>query len=164
MGIFKFFKKRPSQKILVSREYREDWGFYTFPTDKGDVTIRAIVHESSKGEKTVLYERIGEWLPERTSEDVFVKDIFQIVRLVSNGRTNEEVMDVLLGNLPYSGVFILDSDVLKYISELSLVLVSMYGNCDKDDLLQRMMQYAENNYQIKYLFAEFKNKRKRLYQ
>ena len=120
MGIFKFFKKRPSQKILVSREYRDDWGFYTFPTDKGDVTIRAIVHESSKGEKTVLYERIGEWLPERTSEDVFVKDIFQIVRLVSNGRTNEEVMDVLLGNLPYSGVFILDSDVLKYISEFML--------------------------------------------
>ena len=82
MGIFKFFKKRPSKKILVKREYRGDWGSYTFPTDKGDVTISAIVHESSKGEKTVVYERIGEWLPERTREDKFVKDVSQIVQLV----------------------------------------------------------------------------------
>ena len=160
MGIFKFFKKRPSQKILVSREYRDDWGFYTFPTDKGDVTIRAIVHESSKGEKTVLYERIGEWLPERTSEDKFVKDVSQIVQLVSSGRTNEEVIGALLENPPHYGALIMDVNVRTYISELYLVLVAMNENCNKDDLLQRMMQYAEKNYQVINTMQNLRKKRK----
>ena len=68
-------------------------------------------------------------------------------------------MDALLGN-PYNGVFITDSDVLKYISELYLVLVAMNRNCNKDDLLQRMMRYAKNNYRITDPFAEFGKNRK----
>lgn len=159
MCIFTFFKKQLSKKVLVKKEYHGDMVSYTFPTDSGDVTICAFGYESSPGQKYAVYERLGEWLPIRTSEDVFVKDVFQIVQLVSNGHTNEEVMDALLGN-PYNGVFITDSDVLKYISELYLVLVAMNRNCNKDDLLQRMMRYAKNNYRITDPFAEFGKNRK----
>ena len=65
-------------------------------------------------------------------------------------------MDALLG----SRVFITDSDVHNYISELYLVLDAMNRNCNKDDLLQRMMRYAENNYRITDPFAEFGKNRK----
>ena len=159
MCIFKFFKKQSSKKVLVKKEYHGDMISYTFPTESGDVTICAFGYESSPGGKYVVYERLGELLPIRTSEDAFVKDVFQIVRLVSNGHTNEEVMDALLGN-PFNGVFIMDIDVLKYISELYLVLVAMNRNCNKDDLLQRMMRYAKNNYRITDPFAEFGKNRK----
>ena len=160
MGIFKFFKKRPSKKILVKREYRGDWGTYTFPTDKGDVTISAIVHVSSQGAKTVLYECLGEHGPEITSEDKFVKDVSQIVQLVSSGRTNEEVIGALLENPPHYGALIMDVNVRTYISELYLVLVAMNENCNKDDLLQRMMQYAEKNYQVINTMQNLRKKRK----
>ena len=75
MCIFKFFKKQLSKKVLVKKEYHGDMVSYTFPTDSGDVTIRAFGYESSPGQKYAVYERLGEWLPIRTSEDVFVKDV-----------------------------------------------------------------------------------------
>lgn len=156
MCIFTFFKKQLSKKVLVKKEYHGDMVSYTFPTDNGDVTIWVIGGESSIVGKYVVYERLGEQCPIRASEENFVKDVFQIVRLVSNGHTNVEVMDALLG----SRVFITDSDVLKYISELYLVLVAMNRNCNKDNLLQRMKRYAENNYRIIDPLAEFEKIRK----
>ncbi len=156
MGIFDLFKRTShSSKESIKKEYVGNMVHITFPTSNGSFTIKAKSVDGIGESKGVVYDcfivAINQWQKQGMGENDFIHDMEKVVNMVSNGIDNKNVMKTLLNQHIAQSGRLIDTDLCTYISELYLAIIAIKGNCDRDILLDQMMQVAEHEFS-KYIY------------
>lgn len=163
MGFFDLFKDSSSfsnSKKSIRKNYVGNMVHIIFPTSKGDYTIKVQSIGGPDGRKGVMYDcflvAIGQWQQQGMGEDDFIKDMQEVVNLVAAGNSENVVMENLLGKHIAQSGRLIDTDLCTYISELYLALVAIKGSCNRNILLDQMMQLAERNFGDKLFLTKYK--------
>lgn len=151
MGFFDLFKNSsPSSEKSIKKNYVGNMIHLTFPTSKGEFTVKANSVGGPGGAKGVMYDcfivALGQWQQQGMGEDDFIKDMEEVVNLVVDGNTEKTVMETLLKKHVARTGRIIDTDLCTYISELYLALIAVKGSCNRNNLLDQMMQVAEKGF------------------
>lgn len=161
MGFFDLFKSTSSSSgKSIRKNYVGNMIHLTFPTSKGDFTVKANSVSGPGGAKGVMYDcfivALGQWQQQGMGEDDFIHDMEKVVNLVADGNSNKTVMETLLKqHIALSGRLI-DTDLCTYISELYLALIAINGSCNRNELLDQMMQVAERGFGNKLFITQYR--------
>ena len=161
MGFFDLFKSSsPSSEKAIKKNYVGNMIHLTFPTSKGDFTVKATSVSGPGGAKGVMYDcfivALGQWQQQGMGEDDFIKDMEEVVNLVADGNTEKTVMETLLKKHVARTGRIIDTDLCTYISELYLALIAVKGSCNRNNLLEQMMQVAEKGFGNKLFITQYR--------
>ena len=161
MGFFDLFKSSsPSSEKAIKKNYVGNMIHLTFPTSKGDFTVKANRVSGPGGAKGVMYDcfivALGQWQQQGMGEDDFIKDMEEVVNLVADGNTEKTVMETLLKKHVARTGRIIDTDLCTYISELYLALIAVKGSCNRNNLLEQMMQVAEKGFGNKLFITQYR--------
>ena len=99
---------------------------------------------------------LGQWQQQGMGEDDFIKDMEEVVNLVADGNTEKIVMETLLKKHVARTGRIIDTDLCTYISELYLALIAVKGSCNRNNLLDQMMQVAEKGFGNKLFITQYR--------
>lgn len=89
-------------------------------------------------------------------EDDFIQDMEKVVNLVVDGNNEKTIMETLLKQHIAQTGRLIDSDLCTYISELYLALVAINGSCNRNSLLDQMIQVAEREFGNKILITQYR--------
>ena len=162
MGFFDLFKSTSpsSSEKSIRKNYVGNMIYLTFPTSKGDFTIKANSVGGPGGTKGVMYDcfivALGQWQQQGMGEDDFIHDMEKVVNLVADGNNNKTVMETLLKQHIAQFGRLIDTDLCAYISELYLALIAINGSCNRNELLDQMMQVAERGFGSKLFITKYR--------
>lgn len=162
MGFFDLFKSTSpsSSEKSIRKNYVGNMIYLTFPTSKGDFTIKANSVGGPGGTKGVKYDcfivALGQWQQQGMGEDDFIHDMEKVVNLVADGNNNKTVMETLLKQHIAQFGRLIDTDLCTYISELYLALIAINGSCNRNELLDQMMQVAERGFGSKLFITQYR--------
>lgn len=162
MGFFDLFKSTSpsSSETSIRKNYVGNMIYLTFPTSKGDFTIKANSVGGPGGTKGVKYDcfivALGQWQQQGMGEDDFIHDMEKVVNLVADGNNNKTVMETLLKQHIAQFGRLIDTDLCTYISELYLALIAINGSCNRNELLDQMMQVAERGFGSKLFITQYR--------
>lgn len=149
MGFFDFFKSSPKINSL-SKNYVGDEIHLTIPTKTGSYTVKAKSAPGPNGSKGVMYDcfiiALGQWAQQGMEESEFISDMQKVVEMIADGKSDNEVMYSLLSTHRSKNGRIIDSDMCTYISEILLANIAVKGSCNRNVLLDKMMQIAERSF------------------
>lgn len=153
MGLLELFRKNSisqEKDVSVQKKYIGDNLQLTFNAGKGNVVINVVTSITPTGSRGVMYDcfliAANKWLQQGLEESEFISDMKNIISLASDGLTSKEIMKLLLKQHISANGRLLDSDLCTYISELYLAQTALTGYCNRDVLLDEMMQVAERNF------------------
>lgn len=133
---------------------------FTFPTPKGDCTIKVDCLPLPNGDKGVLYDcfitAINQWQQQGMSEEDFIKDMKEVISLVIDGNSDKTVMEILLKKHINDHGRLIDTDLCTYISELYMAFVAIKGDCDRNYFLNQMFQIAIQEFGHKLFFTKYR--------
>ena len=147
MGFFDLFKSTSpsSSGKSIRKNYVGNMIHLTFPTSKGDFIVKANSVSGPGGAKGVMYDcfivALGQWQQQGMGEGDFIHDMEKVVNLVADGNNNKTVID---------------TDLCTYISELYLALIAINGSCNRNELLDQMMQVAERGFGNKLFITQYR--------
>ena len=162
MGFFDLFKSTSpsSSEKSIRKNYVGNMIYLTFPTSKGDFTIKANSVGGPGGTKGVMYDcfivALGQWQQQGMGEDDLIHDMEKVVNLVADGNNNKTVMETLLKQHIAQSGRLIDTDLCTYISELYLALIAINGSCNRNELLDQMMQVAERGFGSKLFITQYR--------
>lgn len=162
MGFFDLFRKTSSSSSekSIRKNYVGNMIHLTFPTPKGDFTVKANSVSGPGGAKGVMYDcfivALGQWQQQGMGEDDFIHDMEKVVNLVVDGNNNKTVMETLLKQHIAQSGRLIDTDLCTYISELYLALIAVNGSCNRNELLEQMMQVAERGFENKLFITQYR--------
>lgn len=155
-----FRENSPSLEKSIRKSYIGNIIHLTFPTLKGDFTIKANSVGGPEGPRLVMYDcfflPLAQWQQESMGEDDFIQDMEKVVNLVVDGNNEKTIMETLLKQHIAQTGRLIDSDLCTYISELYLALVAINGSCNRNSLLDQMIQVAEREFGNKILITQYR--------
>ena len=159
MSILNYFKKFFGTGGSVQKRYHGNKVVFSFPKENISIEVDSV--NAPNGSKGVLYDcflvALGQWHKQGMSEEDFIKDMSNVINLVTSGHSDEEVMDTLLSEHISSFGRLIDTDLCTCISEMQMVLSALNRNCNRNDFFNRMMQYAQNRFGDKLFITNYKN-------
>lgn len=161
MGFFDLFRTSSLySKKSIKKNYVGNMIHLTFTTSKGKFTVKANSVGGLGGAKGVMYDcfivALGHWQLQGMGEDEFIKDMEEVVNLVADGNTEKTVMETLLKKHVARTGRIIDTDLCTYISELYLALIAVKDSCNRNNLLEQMMQVAEKGFGDKLFITQYR--------
>ena len=161
MSFFDLFKRSSlSSEKSIKKNYVGNMIHLTYPTSRGDFTVKANSVCGPGGAKGVMYDcfivAIGQWQQQGMGEDDFIKDMKEVINLVADGNAENRVMETLLRKHVARTGRIIDTDLCTYISELYLALIAVKGSCNRNNLLDQMMQVAEKEFGNNLFITQYK--------
>lgn len=161
MGFFDLFRRTsPSSMKSIKKDYVGNMIHLTFSTAKGEYIVKAKSVNGPNGAKGVMYDcflvALGQWQQQGMSENDFIKDMEKVINLIVGGNDNKSVMKTLLRQHISKSGRLIDTDLCTYISELYLALIAIKGSCNRDVLLDQMMQVAEQEFGNKLYITKYK--------
>lgn len=162
MGFFDLFKSTSpsSSGKSIRKNYVGNMIHLTFPTSKGDFTVKANSVSGPGGAKGVMYDcfivALGQCQQQGMGEDDFIHDMEKVINLVADGNSNKTVMETLLKQHIAQSGRLIDTDLCTYISELYLALIAINGSCNRNELLDQMMQVAERGFGNKLFITQYR--------
>jgi hypothetical protein len=162
MGFFDLFKSTSpsSSGKSIRKNYVGNMIHLTFPTSKGDFIVKANSVSGPGGAKGVMYDcfivALGQWQQQGMGEGDFIHDMEKVVNLVADGNNNKTVMETLLKRHIAQSGRLIDTDLCTYISELYLALIAINGSCNRNELLDQMMQVAERGFGNKLFITQYR--------
>lgn len=161
MWFFNLFKESSDTSTKsIEKKYIGNEIHITFPTIRGDYTVVVESVASPNGMKGVMYDcflvAAGQWQRQGMGEDDFIKDMKEVMRLLTDGNNNEAIMTSLLKQHISQSGRLIDTDLCTYISELYLALIAVNGDCNRNLLLDQMMQVAERNFGDKLFITRYR--------
>ena len=149
MGLFDFLKVSSSDD-QVTKNYVGGNIHLTIKTQFGSYTVKAQSASGPGGAKGVMYDcfliAVGQWVQQGMEENEFISDMAKVVKMIAEGKSDNEVMFSLLSEHKSKNGRIIDSDMCTYISEIMMAKIAVKGSCDRDILLDQMMQVAERSF------------------
>lgn len=134
----------------ITKKYVGDEIHLTIPTQSGTYTIKVNSVPRPDGCKCVMYDcfhiALGKWIQGTLEESEFIHDMKEVVNMVASGKTDNDVIYSLLFTHKAKNGRIIDSDVCTYISEILMAKIAVKGSCNRDCLLEQMMQVAERSF------------------
>ena len=150
MGFFDFFKSSSSSSNSATKKYVGEDIHLTIPTRTGSYTVKAKSVNGPNGSKGVMYDcfmvALSQWAQQGMDESEFITDMKKVVELIAEGKSDNEVMFSLLSAHKAKNGRIIDSDMCTYISEILMAKIAVKGSCNKNVLLDQMMQVAERSF------------------
>ena len=161
MGFFDLFKRTSqSSEKSIKKEYVGNMVYLTFPASNGAFTIKVKSVDGPGGAKGVMYDcfliALGQWQQQGMGENDFIQDMEKVVNMVANGMDNKNVMEKLLNQHIAQSGRLIDTDLCTYISELYLAIIAIKGSCNRNLLLDQMMQVAEQEFGSSLYITNFK--------
>lgn len=160
MGVFDLFSDLWVGRN-IKKKYVGNMTHLTFPTSKGEYTIIAKSANNPSGGKGITYDcfiiALNRWMMQGMSETDFIKDMKVVVNLVVEGNSAKETMEILLRKHIDKNGRLIDTDLCTYISELYMALVAIKGSCDRNYLLDQMLQVAEKNFGYNLYITQYRN-------
>ena len=161
MWLFDLFKdSSDSSKKEIQKKYVGNEIHITFPTSNGEYVVIVDSISTPDGMKGVMYDcflvAARQWQRQGMREDDFIKDMKEVMRLITEGNDNDSVMKTLLRQHISQTGRLIDTDLCTYISELYLALIAVNGYCDRNLLLDQMMQVAERNFGDKLFITRYR--------
>ena len=159
MSIIDYLKKIFSTGGAVQKRYHGNKVVFSFPKENISIEVDSV--SAPNGSKGVLYDcflvALGQWHKQGMGEDDFIKDMTKVINLVTSGHSDEEVIGTLLSEHISSFGRLIDTDLCTCVSELQMVLSALNRNSNRNDLLTRMMQYAQKRFGDKLFITKYKN-------
>lgn len=159
MSILDYLKRVFSTGGSVQKRYCGNKVVFSFPKENISIEVDSV--NAPNGSKGVLYDcflvALGQWHKQGMSEGDFIRDMSNVINLVTSGHSDEEVMDTLLSEHISNFGRLIDTDLCTCISELQMVLSALNRSSDRNDLLNRMMRYAQNRFGDKLYITKYKN-------
>ena len=152
MGFFDFFKSASSEsnEVSVRKDYNGNQLVLVFSTCKGHATVVVDTAPGPGGRRGVMYDcfmvALNRWMQQGMEESEFIDDMKKVMGYVASGKTSQETMNLLLREHISDKGRLIDSDLCTYISELYLATKALNGSCNRQVLLDEMMQVAERNF------------------
>ncbi|MBP9984534.1 MAG: hypothetical protein KBF13_05370 [Prevotella sp.] len=156
MGWLDFlFKKSSSsqdsqEEVTVKKEYVGNNLKLTFNTKRGEATVNVSSVKGPNGQKGVMYDcfliAAKRWMQQGMEEDDFISEMKKVIKDVADGLSSNQIMCSLLQKHIAEKGRLVDTDLCTYISELHLAQTAVNGTCDRNELLDQMMQVAEKNF------------------